>query len=156
MKLWSQLSELLYSATVASGNLKCVDSFNESVACPNGSCYSATDGNMFRVLSSCMPAGPAVNPYGLTITRASMPNLVEEQTMIMYACNKPMCNSKETVLQVLQLLAAAELIPMLPTTTTTTTITTTTKASGNMLNSDRNVLVFSFVFISMIMYLNDV
>ena len=153
--IWSQLSQLLYSSTAVSADLKCADSLNESVACPNGFCYSATDGDGLRILSSCVPKGPTANPNGLTVTRTSMPDLVEEQTMIMYACNKPMCNSKWITQQVLQLLAAAQLIPAPATTTTATTIiTTATRSSSNMLNCERKLLVL--LFLSMIMYLNDV
>jgi hypothetical protein len=117
--IWSGLSELLYSSAAVVPDLKCADSLGVSVTCPNGFCYSATDGNGLRILSNCIPEGPAANPNGLTVTRTSIPDLVEEQTMIIYACNKPMCNSKETTQQVLQLLAVAQLIPVPPTTTTT-------------------------------------
>ena len=60
--------------------------------------------------SNCIKkVAPSIN-YGITISRAEIPDAGEDQSSIIYTCNKPMCNSKENAVRVRELLASAQVI----------------------------------------------
>ncbi|CAF1228759.1 unnamed protein product [Adineta steineri] len=91
--------------------LKCANEHGDSVECKDGFCLVVSDGNGVSIGGSCVPKGIDSNPAGVTITKAMITiPAVTTQTAVSYACNKDMCNSKETVREILQILADSELI----------------------------------------------
>ena len=127
-------------------DLTCADSKGASVSCPNGFCRSIIDGTGIAADSSCVKKGAGSQPYGLTATRTTMSDFLEDQASIIFACNKPMCNSKDKVKLVRQLLATAQIIPK--------PSDTTTKANGALKqwNSEQHIgitmllMIFSKMF----------
>jgi hypothetical protein len=150
----NRLADQLYSSTAPSSNLTCIDPSGSSIPCSDGFCRSIFDGNGFITYSSCVQKGLVSPSYGLTVTKATMADLGGEQASIIFTCNKPMCNSKENIQQVLQQLVEAQIIPQPVTTTTATISTTPTNMGIRMLNNEQNLIVFFLILFSMFQIFN--
>lgn len=135
------LATRLYTSATPIPNLTCSDPSGSSVSCADGFCRSIIDGNGILQYSSCVKKGSVPNPYGITITKSSMADFGVEQTAIIFTCNKPMCNSKESTKEVLQQLIAAKLIPE------PAIQTTTARSEGIKILSDGTILLMSFLFL---------
>ncbi|CAF1483771.1 unnamed protein product [Adineta steineri] len=135
--------------------LKCANEHGDSVECKDGFCLVVSDGNGVSIGGSCVPKGIDSNPAGVTITKAMITiPAVTTQTAVSYACNKDMCNSKETVQEILQMLADSKLIdqPQFPTvppteSTSVTSIGTTTHSAGEKLQLTTFFIVFVSLFL---------
>ena len=108
----------LYSPAAVASDLICANPTGASVSCPEGFCRSIIDGAGIAVYSSCVKKGAGSHSYGITVSLTQMSDFVGDQTSIIFACNKPMCNSKDKAELVRQLLASTQIIPK-PTDTTT-------------------------------------
>ncbi|CAF1188152.1 unnamed protein product [Rotaria sp. Silwood1] len=142
------LIDQLYSASTSSSSLTCADPSGSSIACSDGFCRSVFTGNGIMEYSTCVKKGLVSNPYGIIVTKATVADLIEEQISIIFTCNKPMCNSKENVKQVLQQLISAKLIPE-------SMITTTMSNIGiKLLNNKQTLFVFFLFLFSIFKFLN--
>lgn len=126
----NKLIEELYSSTAPSSNLTCADTSGASIPCSDGFCRAILDGNGFVTYPSCVKKGSATPSYGLTLTKVKLADFGDEQISIMYACNTPMCNSKDNSNQVLKNLVDAQLIPQFITTTPLMTSTATSSMTS--------------------------
>jgi hypothetical protein len=114
------LASLLYSDTAVSADLRCSDQTGNSISCPDGFCRSISDGNGLVTYSSCVKNSLVATPFGITVSRSTMNDLGGDQSSIIFTCNKPSCNSKESTEHVHQLLFKAGIIPQATITTSTT------------------------------------
>jgi hypothetical protein len=85
--------------------LVCLGSSNESVACPNGVCRVIISLN--EVHSTCFQRNSDYKPYVLIL---DLFRNLSPFIQLKFSCNKPLCNSKETAQQVLEILVSANLI----------------------------------------------
>ena len=100
-ELRTKLTEQLYIPLLANANLACSDNEGKRVACPNGFCQLT--GSATSVDRKCVPQGPGVNPEGIQIVHTSTEES-GDTTIIIYACNKDICNGADTDGKVRQLL----------------------------------------------------
>ncbi|CAF3299172.1 unnamed protein product [Rotaria socialis] len=133
------LATKLYSSSTPVSSLTCADPSGSSVSCADGFCRSIFDGNSKVQYSNCVAKGLVSNPYGITIQKSTMADLGGEQISIIFTCNKPMCNSNDNINQVLQQLAADNIIPK-PT-------ITTTPSEGIKIFQHEKILLVSFLFL---------
>ena len=101
-ELRTKLRELLYDPRPYNPNLTCADNGDKTVACPNGFCRLVAV-ELNTVDRQCVPAGDMANPSGVMIG----PNSMEGSNFdpfYTYACNKQMCNDRETLEKVRKLL----------------------------------------------------
>lgn len=96
------MHEHLYTPIASVADLKCANNQNQAVPCANGFCQLIRS-KTSNVDRRCMPQGRSANPSGMMITSTTTEGS-DNETNIIYVCNKPMCNGAETDVKVQELL----------------------------------------------------
>ncbi|CAF4612351.1 unnamed protein product, partial [Didymodactylos carnosus] len=105
-------------------DVTCMNEQNQPVLCNNGVCQAIISENSNGIIRTCVSPSTLVDPTGMMITTTNINTF--KQGMIVYSCNKNMCNDETTVNNIKQILIESGLFPANPVTTPVPTTSTTT------------------------------
>jgi len=152
--LWSNLSPILYDPSpLMNTSLICNSGQdgNQTEICNGGYCQSViifSNNFVLTPLSKCVP-----NKGQLGIEIVTSNSVSQNQTVIIFTCNKHLCNGQTIFNQIQKILVSASLIPdNTPSTSTITTAppmttTSTKRSTGNQLKFTLYSFLLCFIYI---------